>query len=882
MGRLASDQTERQAGEAVDRTRAPEAVVVRRRVRVTGLVQGVGFRPHVWRLATALGLAGWVLNSPDGVVIEIQGPPAAVDTFLRDLRARPPRLARIASVKVDHVPSEDPSLQGFVILASRDEGARRTLVSADIAVCEACRRELVNPRDRRFGYPFTNCTDCGPRYTIIKSLPYDRPLTSMAAFPMCADCRGEYENPADRRFHAQPNACPACGPRVWIEDREGKVVTGPGAGWREVFHFLVADGAIVAVKGLGGFHLACDATSEPAVAKLRARKKRPFKPFAVMAKDLETVRRYVRVGPEAERLLLSPAAPIVILPLRSASGEDGSARLGGGQAGRPGGGEPGAAAPSLAPGSPTLGVMLAYTPLHLLLFGDGVDLLVMTSANPSDLPIVRDNEAARAGLGGVADYFLMHDREIVNRCEDSVLRVVDGSGRGPFGAALTIPYRRSRGYAPSPLDVSPCLPRPAAGDQVSPPGAILGAGAEMKNTFCLTRGTEAFLSPHLGEMGTSESLAAYRETYDRYLTLLGTSPQVVAYDPHPGYLVSRFALGLTGARPATGPTPLARARAPGDPGPATAVPLAVPVFHHHAHMVSCLADNGLAGDKEVLGVICDGTGYGPDGAIWGFEVLAGTAAGFRRLGHLAYVPLPGGDVSARRPFRSAAAHLYQALGPDGVARLARLHPGEATDLALVRASLDGSAARPAAGVSTVPVSSAGRLFDAVAAMAGIKTLNTYEGEAAVALSDLLEPADGTGLLNFELPERYRFRVGGAEPTVIDPAPCLASLLADVEADESRRRVSLVFHRAVVEAVTEALLTARRRTGLARVVLSGGTFQNPFLVQALGERLTPLGFEVLVHRQVPPNDGGLALGQAVAGAWMARDRRQPPAGTPPRA
>lgn len=892
-------------------------------------MQGVGFRPHVYRLATGLGLGGWVLNAPDGVTIEIEGPPAAVDTFVRELRRRPPRLARIATLEVVDVPvTGPPSPAGkasfgcldrrFAILASLDEGVKETLVSPDVATCEACRRELSDPTDRRHGYPFTNCTDCGPRYTIIRGLPYDRPLTSMTVFPMCPECQAEYDDPVDRRFHAQPNACPVCGPRVWLETSDGRALdggdgpAGSGGGplrtsaaaseppsWAAAFRQLIRGGAIVAVKGLGGFHLACDARSEEAVARLRQRKRRPAKPFAVMARDLEAARRYVMAGPAAESYLSSPAAPIVILPLRPA---------------RPG--AP-AAAPSVSPGSPTLGLMLAYTPLHVLLFDEDLDLLVMTSANRSDLPIVKDNDAARAELAGIADYFLLHDREIVNRCEDSVVRVVEpgpeseAAGVSPASPAspaaeqpadgapaLVIPYRRSRGYAPAPIDVGSSLPGAdreaaswagiataagiAAPAGIAPAaGVILGAGAEMKSTFCLLRGSQAFLSPHLGEMEFVESLQAYREAFDRYVEILGCRPALVAFDPHPGYRVSRLARDLADA--------------------------GRPVFHHHAHLVSCLADNGLPGDEEVLGVVCDGTGYGPDGAVWGFELLAATAASFRRLGHLACVPLPGGDVVARRPFRAAAAHLYRALGPEGVRRLARLYPEQATELEVSRRLLEARPRRAQGGDGPPLSSSCGRLFDAVAAMAGVTAENTYEGQAAVELSGLLDAPDrnldAAGPLLADPPERFRFAItgggnpGGAPaagapavagqapveegPLVLDPAPFLVALLEDLEAGRQAPRadapgtnrpadaggIALLFHQALVRGVTEALVILRRRTGLARVCLSGGTFQSPHLVRALRQRLEADGFTVFTHRQVPPNDGGLALGQAVAAAWL---------------
>lgn len=873
---------------------------------MTGLVQGVGFRPYVWRLATALGLGGWVRNSPGGVIVEVQGPREAVEVFTHELGRNPPRLASVDRLTVSDVPLVDLDAppHPFTIAASESDGTRKTVVSPDVAICDACREEVRDPSNRRHGYPFTNCTDCGPRYSIIEGLPYDRSLTSMRSFAMCPDCREEYEDPADRRFHAQPNACPECGPYVWIQGRDGGRIA-EGA-WRETFLGLAKRGAIFAVKGLGGFHLACDARNEEAVARLRARKRRPAKPFAVMARDIRAARRYVTVGPVAERLLLSPAAPIVVLPLRPAAREPGPAHSGHGRMGGPSSPRPGVAAPSLAPGSRTLGVMLPYTPLHLLLFDDEMDLLVMTSANRSDLPIVRENEAARTELAGIADYYLFHDRDIVNRCEDSVVRVHEGGralagdvGRGSAppdqGAkALVIPYRRSRGYAPAPLDLRASLPAPlpaCAGAPASDvhgesrrsstpalPVSAFGAGGEMKGAFCLVRDAEAFLSPHLGEIGSLESLEAYKDALDRYLHLLGVSPNLIAYDPHPGYLVSRFARRLIVEIPVKG-----RPRE-GRPAAADSVrlpdPVFVPVYHHHAHMVSCLADNGLPGDMEVLSTVCDGTGHGPDGTVWGFEILRGTASRFSRLGHLACTPMPGGDVTVRRPYRSAVAHLLRGAGLPGVKRLAELRPHhreeiELTCRLLTRATKDtvqpGAAGGPdhwdSAGL--VVTSSCGRLYDAVAAIAGLTAENTYEGEAAVLLSEQLEEEDD---LVADPPERYRFTVVEGRSIVIDPRPFLTSVLLDLDTGEANpRRVAILFHQAMTSALNAALSSARRRTGLSRVVLSGGTFQNPHLVEAVRTRLLYSGFEVFTHRRVPPNDGGLALGQVVAAAWMASAR-----------
>lgn len=779
---------------------------------MTGLVQGVGFRPHVYRLATESSLAGWVLNSPAGVVIEVEGPHDRVESFLDRLTAEPPRLARVATLTTEPVASEGS--REFVIIASRDEGGRSTLVSPDVATCQSCREDCLDPENRRYRYPFTNCTDCGPRYTIMRDLPYDRPLTSMAAFPLCPDCRSEYDDPRDRRFHAQPNACPVCGPRLeflWT-DR-----SGPGGDALAAFHQAIRAGLIVAVKGLGGFHLACDARSEAAVQRLRALKHRPDKPLAVMAPGLAAARRYVHAGAVAEGWLTSPAAPIVVLPAVPGSG----------------------AAPGLSQGSRTLGVMLAYTPLHAMLFDHDLDLLVMTSANRGGLPIIVDNSAACRELSGIADGFLLHDRDIVNRCEDSVTRVVEWVD-GPEGRPpLTIFYRRSRGYAPAPLELGPSLPE-------SSEVPVLGLGGELKNSFCLLRGTQGFLSPHLGGLEFVESLAAHRETYLRYRTLLDLVPSRVAYDPHPGYRVTRLAREL--------------ARAEGA--------VLHPIFHHHAHLVACLADNALPGDLEVLGAVCDGTGYGPDGAIWGLELLAGSARSFRRLGHLSYVSLPGGDAAARRPYRAAAAHLHRVLGLAGIERLARLRPTFRPELDICRGWLETSAPETA-----VRCSSAGRLFDAIAALAGLTGENTYEGQAAVELSDLLDVDEATVAALRRPPEpRDRFAVlEGPEaraPLTLDPGPHLTALLDDLESGRcGAAEVSSRFHQALAHALAEGLARLAARERLSRVCLSGGTFQNPLLVRVVTDLLEAAGLSVYCHRNLPPGDGGLALGQAVAAAWQ---------------
>ena len=783
--------------------------LARYRVKITGTVQGVGFRPYVYQLARHYRLGGWVRNSSRGVVMEVEGPPEAVNSFLQELAARPPRLAKIASMAREPLPPA--GYKTFEIVDSREGREREALVPPDVALCEDCRREVLDPADRHYRYPFTNCTNCGPRYTVIRDLPYDRHRTSMAVFDLCPDCSREYHDPGDRRFHAQPVACPRCGPRVWLADRDGRELAGD---WVEEFRRLILDGYIVALKGLGGFHLACDARQGAAVGKLRERKGRPAKPFAVMARDLDVVRRYCRLGPEEERLLASPEAPIVILE-RHLGGHPTAPEL----------------PAELAPGLRTLGMMLPYTPLHLLLFGPGVDLLVMTSGNVSELPLVKDNRAALAELGPIADYFLLHDREIVNRCDDSLVRVVGGEIH---------PYRRSRGYIPRPLEV----PLPAAG-ALQGPGAsiprgaassspcVLGIGGEMKNAFCLLAagpggGGQAFMSPHVGELDSVEGLRNLGEILGNLCRFLRLEPVVVAYDQHPGYQSAALARRLPARHH-------------------------VPVQHHHAHLASCLAENGLTG--PAIGIVADGTGYGTDGAVWGFEVLVGEYRGFKREYHLAYLPLPGGEAAVRQPWQMAVGYLYRYLGEEGLQVAASLFPGRERAIRVVARLVD-------TGFNSPLTSSCGRWFDAVSAMLGVCLENTYEGQAAAELGDLVD----TGGVAPGMQGSYPFSFRGEE---IYPGPAMAALVGDLRGGVPRGVIAARFHNTVAGMMVEAACRVREREGLDRVALSGGVFQNPYLYTRVRDELTGRGFQVYGHRGVPANDGGLALGQAMVALW--RDR-----------
>ena len=788
-------------------------------LRIKGVVQGVGFRPHVYLMATGHGLAGWVLNSAQGVTVEAEGPREELEGFLNDLLTRLPRLARIDWWDRKVLP---PAGYGaFEIRESMGDADKEALVSPDVAMCPDCRREILDPNDRRYGYPFTNCTNCGPRFTIIEDGPYDRPKTTMKAFSMCPQCQAEYRNPRDRRFHAQPNACPDCGPRVELVDRAGTPVPGDGL-WTA--RRLLAEGHILAIKGMGGFHLACDARNETAVAELRRRKRRPAKPFAVMARDTAVIRTFAQLSGREEELLFSPVAPIVILD-------------------RPAGGMGGATvslAPSVAPHLTTVGVMIPYTPLHALLLAEppAPDVLVMTSGNVSDLPLVKDNAVALKELAPIADYFLLHNRDIRHRCDDSLGRVV--------GDEFQL-YRRSRGYVPQPLTVpvpqSPALPVPPASatpplpdqaaDQPADPPVILGAGAEIKNTFCLLRGDQAFLSPHIGEVAFREGLEHYADALESMESMVYRRAEAVAFDLHPGYEVSKAARRLR-------------------PGPA------VGIQHHHAHLAAVMADNGLTG--EIIGIIADGTGYGPDGAIWGGEILAGGYEDYRRLLHLAPVRLPGGDRAVEDPVRMALAHLVAALGPTaGLAAAEELFPKRVSDLRLVARMI-------ASGFNAPWTTSCGRLFDAVSAMLGVTEEVTYEGQAAVELSELAEMAVAT-------PHAEPFPVAvGKEDLAV--APMVREIVAALRSDRSLEHRALLaarFQESVVQAFVLGAGEARRRTGINRVGLSGGVFQNRYVLRRTVEELRKSGFEIHCHHRVPTNDGGLSLGQVLVARWRMKGR-----------
>ncbi|MDQ6648902.1 MAG: carbamoyltransferase HypF [Actinomycetota bacterium] len=758
-----------------DAGRAGRPAVIRTRTHVSGLVQGVGFRPFVWREATSRGLAGWVGNDAAGVVIEAEGAPEAVSSLLAVLR-RPPALARVDVVRSEARPPL--GYVGFEVRASDTTGARVALVSPDSATCTDCLAELHDPTDRRFGYPFINCTNCGPRFTIVNSVPYDRARTTMAAFPMCAACTKEYNDPGNRRYHAEPVCCPECGPTLRLVDSTGAQPGDPIAG--AVMHLRAGD--VVAVKGLGGYHLVVDATQESAVQRLRSRKHREERPFALMVLDVPSARALCAVGHHEQVLLEDGASPIVLLARRPGTG----------------------VAASVAPGSPNLGLMLAYTPLHALLLEGHGGPLVVTSGNASDEPIAFVDADARKRLSEIADAFLVHDRAIRTRVDDSVVKVVRGR---------VLPIRRSRGYVPHPVRL--------AHDCAT---SVLACGAALKNTFCLTRGAQAFVSHHVGDLQDYATFSSYVDGISHLRQLLDVDPEVVAHDLHPDYPSTRYAAELDGVE-------------------------LIGVQHHHAHIASCLADNARTG--PVIGVAFDGVGLGTDGTAWGGEFLIADLTGFSRATHLAPVAMPGGDAATREPWRMAAAHLdaaYDGDIPAGLAVSRRQARRWEQVLSVARA-----------GVNAPLTSSAGRLFDAVSALLGVRDVVTYEGQAAIELEHVADRA-----------ERGEYLVPVLEGGV-DVGTLVRAIADDLERGLSVPTLAARFHNSLAAVVLDVCSRLRDKHQLTTVALSGGVFQNALLVARCLERLENGGFTVLTHRNVPPNDGGVSLGQAAVATAQLRAR-----------
>ncbi|MEA3277429.1 MAG: carbamoyltransferase HypF [Pseudomonadota bacterium] len=767
----------------------------RESIRVRGLVQGVGFRPTVWRLARECGLRGDVRNDGEGVLARVRGGVAAIDRFCRLLRDECPPLARIDSLERMEL-AESLDVADFRIVAS-DAGEVHTGVVADAATCDACRAEIFDPANRHYRYPFTNCTHCGPRLSIVRGIPYDRANTSMSVFPMCADCRREYEDPADRRFHAQPNACPVCGPKVWLEDAQRRGIAFDDEDGIAAASRLLAQGHILAIKGIGGFHLACDACDEQAVSRLRARKRRFRKPFALMGRDLDVIRRYCTLDEEEAVLLSSSAAPIVLLDAT------GSQRV----------------AAELAPGQHSLGFMLPYSPLHHLLLADWDRPLVMTSGNLSEEPQCIDNQDAEKRLAGLAGYYLLHDREIVNRVDDSVVRVMAGKPRL---------LRRARGYAPTPI------PLPAGFDKAPP---ILALGGELKNTVCLLKDGQAILSQHLGDLEEARTAVEYERTITLFRALFKHAPQVLAVDLHPDYRS----------------THLGRTLAEGE-----GLEL-VQVQHHFAHIASVLAENGRALDAEpVIGLSLDGLGYGTDGTIWGGEFLLADYRSYRRLAHLKPVPMPGGTKAILEPWRNSYAQLHAHIGWENFrGTFPRL---ELTGF-LERQPLHILAAMLERGLNAPLTSSCGRLFDAVAAALDVSRESiSYEGQAAIELEAL---AVASGALD---QPGYPFAVEYEKGAVLlSPEPMWWALLADLERDVDTPLIAARFHTGLAAAVADLAIRLAKEQGPDTVALSGGVLQNRTLFEAASKRLEEAGLNVLSQERVPANDGGIALGQAVVAA-----------------
>ncbi len=757
--------------------------VVNKHLLVKGIVQGVGFRPTVYTYAQNYGLTGWVLNSANGVEIEVHGPSHSVENFIAQLRHHPPKMSRIDSFEVSNAPKR--AFTEFVIIESQDDPDEFLPVSPDMNVCPDCLRELFDPSDRRYRYPFINCTNCGPRFSIVKKIPYDRPNTSMAGFPLCEQCATEYHDPSDRRFHAQPVACPACGPHIWFQITQG--INAEAEKALLTAREWLQEGKILAMKGLGGFHLICDAQNESAVASLRARKQRSGKPFALMAFDLPTIEKFAVISAEEEKLLQSVQSPIVLL-----NPTDAGKNL----------------AQIVAPDQSTLGFMLPYTPLHYLLLEKKTgfpEVLIMTSGNLSEEPIVTENQDALTHLGQIADGFLLHDRPIETRIDDSVV--------SSFRDQVNF-HRRARGYAPSPLNLPFFAP------------SALAVGTHLKNTFALSRDRYAFLSHHIGDLENQETLDAFTKAIVHYQAVFRIQPELIACDLHPNYLATRYARG--------------RAEKEN-------LPL-VYVQHHHAHISSCLADNGWNSQRPVIGLSFDGTGYGTDGAIWGGEILLAGYAGFERRLHLEYAPLPGGEVSIRKPARLALAYLQQFGLLDQAEGLKPMTYLSEQEKSVVFHQVQSR-------FNTPLTSSMGRLFDAVAALIGLYQEISYEAQNAIRLETIADPDEASA---YDLP---------IDQDLILLKPLFEQILIDLAQNTAPELISAKFHNAIIQLGVEASMLLRKESGIDTVAISGGVWQNKLLVKKTIPALEKAGFKPLWHHQVPTNDGGVALGQLVSALFM---------------
>jgi len=770
-------------------------LATRKRIQITGRVQGVGFRPAVYRLARELGLSGTVYNDTKGVTIELQGAQGRIAAFLSRLQSGPdkPALAQIASCNVIDIGAVEGESE-FTIKPSDVAGTALSQVTADIATCKDCLAEMNDEKDFRHGYPFINCTNCGPRYSIVKTIPYDRPNTTMSVFAMCDKCGAQYHDVTDRRFHAQPVACPACGPKIWLTGSNGKTIeTKTDSTIAETARLLRA-GKIVAIKGVGGFHLAVAALNEKAVQRLRQRKRRDHKPFAMMTDSIEEIERHAVVSEPAERVLRSPQSPIVLLPKKKSA----------------------AIAPSVASGVDTFGFMLCYAPLHYLLFAHGLEALVMTSGNISDEPLICENEKALQRLGPVADAFVLHDRDIYRQVDDSVIHFVDDR---------PVPLRRARGYVPTPIST-----------QETSAQDIFAAGADMKNTFCFAKQNQLICSEHIGDLEDAEVYHHYINSIEHLRQLFEVEPKVVVCDLHPGYMSTRYAMSLSGVK-------------------------VIQVQHHWAHIASVLVEHGLEG--PVIGLECDGTGYGTDGAIWGCECMIASLAGFERFGHLAYYSLAGADKASKEAIRPALALLQQAFSADFELDrfgwlLERMQAGADDNLKFEIRNLKFILQQIAKNVNTVQTSSLGRVFDAVAAILGLGCYNHFDAQLPMALEAVIE--DG-------VEEHYDFELAGSagEPLQLDLRKSLRQLIDDVKDGVAAGIVSGKFHNTLATALLGMAKQARESTNLDTVALSGGVFCNRYLTNRLIRLLRRSNFRVLFNREVPANDGGLSLGQAAIAA-----------------
>ncbi len=756
--------------------------IIAKKIHIQGIVQGVGFRPFVYSLAINYHLTGWVRNSSSGVEIEINGSANNINQFLSMLRNKPPSLSRIDEIKIDEIAAN--GYQDFRIISSQAEEGEFIPISPDYSICEDCLKELFDPQDRRFRYPFINCTNCGPRFTIIRDIPYDRPKTTMATFKLCEECQAEYDDPLNRRYHAQPTACPNCGPQVALIVGNQIIASGDEAIIKS--QQLVEEGKIIAVKGLGGYHLACDAKNFTAVENLRARKKRSEKPFALMAFSIEKIREYCSISPVEIDLLESREKPIVLLKSRKRSD----------------------LSPLLAPQQNCLGFMLPYTPLHYLLLEpseNNPDIWVMTSANISDEPIAYKDQEARQHLENIADGFLVHNREIHMRVDDSVLRVIQGN---------YYPIRRARGFAPNPIVLKHKLPQ------------ILATGAELKNTFCLTRDNYAFLSHHIGDLENLETLNSFTEAIDHYQKLFRIKPQLIASDLHPDYLASRYANQRS-----------EKEKIPN-----------IQIQHHHAHLAACLAENHWTEEGEVIGLCYDGTGFGTDQAIWGGEVLVGNYSHYSRSYHLRYTPLPGGDISIRIPARMALSYLreYNLDWDTSIPAVQALCMEERTVLDI---QLNKQ-------INTPKTSSMGRLFDAVSSLIGIRHRVSYEGQAAIEMEALVDP-DETKIYPVFLNDN-----------LIDLSGLFPAIIADIYKAVPVSKIAAGFHNSIVQISEEICAKIRKEHNINTVTLSGGVWQNKVLLENMIQRLKKAHFSVFIHKNVPTNDGGISLGQAFIASKFA--------------